>query len=641
MGKDSVGVNIMQELSKVLIVEDSKTQQIKLQLLLESAGFAVEIASDGREAIEYLQNNKNSLPDLVITDIVMPEMDGIELTSIIRDNFENVPVIILTSENNEETLVKVFQAGAVDYLIKPFSQTELTVRIKNTLELFHKNWETSQIFNSAPIGMRMISKDFVITRVNDTMCTILGIKREDMIGRKCHEFFCLNSAYKKNGSATDVCENGHCSLEGEIEYTRPDGTKVSGIVTQAPTYNKNGKLIGIVESFKDLTEWKKAETALQALQHQRSIGFLAGGIAHDFNNILTSIYGNLELAKLNIPEDAPGRKYIENSEKSLSRAKDLTQRLISFAHGDSFKKEIVDISPVVSEVLDFALSGSEIKHVLEIEDNLHKVEVDPNQIQRVLTNLFVNAIEASEANAVLRVYVNNRTVHENEFPDIPPGDYVELTVEDEGCGMNSDELSHVFTPYFSTKNAGRGFGLAICYSIINKHNGHIRVESELGKGTTFTILLPKVAELAEAEVKSEHLPEKKEATKPEELSVLLMDDEEMILEIMSEFLGVFGCSVTQSRDGEEALKYYMESMENGNPFDLVILDLTIPGGMGGKIVVKEILKINPDAKCIVSSGYSDDDIMSNFSKYGFTDAVPKPYTLDNVKSALDRVLKGE
>ena len=628
----------MQEPSKVLIVEDSQTQQIEIQSLLESTGFSVAVASNGREAMDYLQSNKQSLPDLVLVDIIMPEMDGIELTARIRDNFENLPVIILTVKDGEENLVKAFQAGAVDYLLKPFSQVELTVRIKNTLELFHKNWETYQIFNSAPVGMRMIDEDFTITRVNDTMCTILGIKREDMIGQKCHEFFCINSAYQKNSQATDALKKENCLLEGEALYYKPDGTEVVGMVTQVPIHNKNGKLIGVIESFKDVTKWKKAEIAMQALQNQRSIGFLAGGIAHDFNNILTAIYGNIELVKLNLPEDDKIRKYIENSEKSLSRAKELTHRLISFAHGDSLKKEIVDIAPIVSEGLSFALSGSKIKPELEIEDNLYKVEIDQNQIQRVLTNLFVNAIEASDECGTLNVCLKNRTVGENEFPDFEPGEYVELIVRDEGCGMSRDVLSHVFTPYFSTKHTGRGFGLAICYSVIDKHHGRISVESELGKGTAFTILLPKAMDSSEGDVKSENLSDE-EVLLPENVSVLIMDDEEMLLELMTDFLEISRCSVTKSYNGEEALKYYMESMENGKPFDLVILDLTIPGGIGGDIVVEEIMKINPDAKCIVSSGYSENDIMSNFSEYGFKDAIPKPYTLEDVQSVLSKVMK--
>ena len=632
-------VIIVQDLSTVLIVEDSQTQQVKLQLLLESAGFSVAIASTGREAMDYLRNNKQSLPDLVLADIVMPEMDGIELTANIRDNFENLPVIILTIKDDEENLLKAFQAGAVDYLIKPFSQTELTVRIRNTLELFHKNWETYQIFNSAPIGMRMIDENFIITRVNDTMCDILGFKREDMIGRKCYDTFCVNSTCRKNGKSTDVLKKGDCSLEGEVEYCKPDGTDVSGIVTQAPIYNKNGALAGTVESFQDVTNWKKAEMALYALQNLRSIGFLAGGIAHDFNNILTAVYGNMELAKLKLTQDNEIRNYIENSEKSLSRAKDLTHRLISFAHGDSLQKEIVDIAPIVSEVLSFALSGSKIKQVLEIEDGPHRVEVDKNQIQRVLTNVFVNAIEASEAHATLKVCVRNRTVGEGEFPDFESGEYVELIVEDEGCGMSGEERAHVFTPYFSTKHPGRGFGLAICYSVIDKHHGRISVASERGKGTTFTILLPRAVEVASSEVKRESLSNTGKLPIPESASVLIMDDEEMLLDLMADFLKISNCRVKRSHHGEEALKCYMESLESGNPFDLVILDLTIPGGMGGDIVIKEILKINPKAKCIVSSGYSENDIMSNFEKYGFRDAIPKPYTLANVQSALARVLK--
>jgi len=629
----------MNKQSHILIVEDSLTQQTKLQLMLESENFVVSVASNGMEALNSLENNSLSLPDLVLADIVMPEMDGIELTAKINNNYEDIPVIILTAKDDEENLIKAFGVGVVDYLIKPFSQTALMMRIQNTLNLFRKNRETYQIFNTAPIGMRLIDKNFKILRINDTMCKILGLKREEMIGKKCYEYFCINCEYQKDHELTDIFKEGNSPVfETELEYTRPNGEVIVGLVTQTPFRDHNGVLVGMIESFRDVTQWKRAEVELQTMQNIRSVGFLAGGIAHDFNNILTGIYGNIELAKLKLSEDDESREYIEKAEKSLSRAKGLTQRLISFAHGNSLAKEILDMHVMVSEVLSFALAGSKIRPFIHADDNLYHVEVDHTQIQRVLTNLTVNAVEASDESGNLNVYLKNRIIVENELPDLNAGEYLELIFKDEGCGMSRDLLSQVFTPYFSTKHVGRGFGLAICYSIIDKHKGRISVESELGKGTAFNILLPAAINNEGDNLKQQKVLDDKEMPKLENLSVLVMDDEEMLLDLMTEFLKLSHSSVQKSFNGEEAIELYQKSIKNGKPYDLVILDLTIPGGMGGEVVVKKLLEINPDVKCIVSSGYSDNDIISNFVEYGFKEVISKPYTLENVQSTISKVV---
>jgi CheY-like chemotaxis protein len=372
------------------------------------------------------------------------------------------------------------------------------------------------------------------------------------------------------------------------------------------------------------------------MQKLKSIGTLAGGIAHDFNNTLTGLFGNISLAKCTLSKDHPGFKFLEKAEQSMNRATRLTSQLLTFAKGGEPIKEDVSLAELVEEVARFDLSGSNVMPVFEQDEDLWIAKVDYGQIQQVISNLTTNANQAMPDGGRLYITLENANIQENAVSGLNQKRYIKVTVRDEGTGIDQKHLDRIFDPYFSTKQTGSGLGLATVYSIINKHGGHISVDSEFGKGTTFTLYLP-VSE-------SQQLPETKQpatelSTIERTARILVMDDDELIHQLVTEMLKQRGFSVETVADGKQAIERYKQSQDIGEPFDVVIMDLTIPGGIGGKEAIKDILEINPEAKVIVSSGYANDPVMANYTEYGFKGIVEKPYTMSQLWDVLSRVLK--
>ena len=395
---------------------------------------------------------------------------------------------------------------------------------------------------------------------------------------------------------------------------------------------------GILINYRDVTNQKKTEEELQKIDKLKSVGTLAGGIAHDFNNVLSGIYGNISLAKLKLSQNKSGIEFIEKAEQSMERAVHLTRQLLTFSKGGSPVKEDISINKLITEIVTFDLSGSNVKPIFEQTDNLWHAEVDKGQIEQVFSNLTINANQATPNGGHLYITMENITIAENNIVNLKKGKYIKIIFQDEGIGISKENLTKIFDPYFTTKQAGSGLGLATTYSIIKKHNGHIDISSKLGTGTTFTIYLPAT------KIQNN---ENKIATKTasaitnKSAKILVMDDEEIICTIVSEMAETIGFPTETTLNGEEAIKKYQKSLDNKTPFDLIIMDLTIPGGMGGKEAVKHILKINPKAKVIVTSGYSGDPIMANYKDYGFKGIITKPYTIDKLKNTLLKVLKAD
>ncbi|MCD6388021.1 MAG: cache domain-containing protein [Desulfobulbaceae bacterium] len=401
------------------------------------------------------------------------------------------------------------------------------------------------------------------------------------------------------------------------------------------TRDEQGKPVRFAGTHQDITQRKRAEEELQKMDKLKSVGTLAGGIAHDFNNILMSLFGNISIAKLELSKDHPAFKFLSEAEKSMNRATRLTNQLLTFAKGGKPIKKDIPLDELVEGTVRFDLSGSNVKPVFETSANLWLAEVDKGQMQQVFSNLTINANQAMPDGGHLYITMENEDLSDKSLLDLKPGKYIKVTVRDEGTGIDKKHLERIFDPYFTTKQAGSGLGLATTYSIVNRHGGHISVESALGKGTVFTLHLP----ASEAR----RLPEAREpAAKPfspaQRAKGLVMDDEEMIRDIASQMLKKNGYKVQTAEGGKQAIEMYSQALDSGEPFDAVILDLTIPGGMGGEAAIKEILVLDPKAKCIVSSGYADDRIMSNYTEYGFKDIVSKPYAISQLQEVLSRVL---
>jgi len=387
--------------------------------------------------------------------------------------------------------------------------------------------------------------------------------------------------------------------------------------------------------WRDISRRKKAENEVLNMQKLRSLGTLAGGIAHDFNNILMGVFGNMSLAKLELDEKHPAFELLDEAGKSVNRGTSLTRQLLTFAKGGAPVKQSFKIKNMIKDITLFTLSGSNVKPVLKGTENLWDVEADKGQIQQVISNLIINANQAMPDGGTLYITLENIEVSGYIVPNLKKGKYIKITLEDKGIGIAPQHLNHIFDPYFTTKKAGNGLGLATAYSIINKHNGHIGVISKLGKGATFTIYLPasevKVPQKTEKSVTKIPISEKK-------AKILVMDDDENIIKITEKMLTNSGFSVDTATDGEKTIQKYKKAMKGKNPFDVVLMDLIIPGGMGGKEAIQKLLEIAPEAKVIVFSGYSSDPIMANYQQYGFKGKIEKPFQMEELKKELSRVM---
>ena len=433
-------------------------------------------------------------------------------------------------------------------------------------------------------------------------------------------------AVLKTGDVTPLAQTARLTARDEVERFVA--------ATGAPIRDRQGAIVGTVLVFRDISEQQAMEQELTKTRNLESIGLLAGGIAHDFNNILTALLGNIALAKMYAEEDQRIVEVLGEAEKAFWRARDLTQQLLTFAKGGAPIKKEASLTDVVADTVSFALRGSNVSYELGIADDLWAANFDPGQISQVVNNIVINAKQAMADGGSVRIAARNLRLHKPSAIPLPEGPYLELTIADSGVGIPEKYLARIFDPYFSTKQEGSGLGLATAYSIIKKHEGHIDVKSKLGAGTTFTIYLPALA----------HIQSLAADTEQDVVfgrgRLLLMDDEEQIRRTAAALLGRLGYEVVLAADGDTALALYREAAAK-TPFDAVILDLTVPGAMGGKECLEALRAIDPSVKAIVSSGYSTDPVMAAYRKHGFAGVVAKPYQLAELSRVVRDVVGGD
>ncbi len=395
-----------------------------------------------------------------------------------------------------------------------------------------------------------------------------------------------------------------------------------------------GKTVRTYGVNQDITEWKKLEEESLKVQKLESLGVLAGGIAHDFNNTLTTIMGNIALARDQASAGDDFFDLLQEAELGATRAQGLTRQLLTFARGGVPIKETASLKDILQESSLFMLRGSKSRCEFSIKDDLWLAEVDTGQISQVIQNVVINANQAMPEGGLIRVAAENSIIPDGQALPIRPGRYIRISITDQGTGIAGKHLSKIFDPYFTTRQRGSGLGLATSFSIIKKHGGHITVESRPEGGTTFHIYLP---------TSDKAVPKKKESEEVIEIwgRILVMDDEAPLRKILGRMLANLGYEAKLAKDGAEAVRMVEEAGKSGEPFAAVILDLTVPGGMGGKETIRRLLEIDPGIKAIVSSGYSNDPVLANFQEYGFKGMIPKPFDLRLLGKVLHEVTQSD
>jgi len=398
--------------------------------------------------------------------------------------------------------------------------------------------------------------------------------------------------------------------------------------TIAPISDMVSNTIGYILVMRDITDRKNMEKEIVQRNKLDALGTLAGGIAHDFNNILTALTGNIGLAKLLCEEKGDAYKILFDAERASYRARGLTQQLLAFAQGGAPIKKVFSFDELIIDTVNFTMSGSTYSVNFDIQDDLWQIVADEGQIGQAINNLVLNAKNYMPKGGLLEVTAVNAII-ENGHPSLLSGEFVHVAIKDNGPGIPKQIINRIFDPFFTTRSSGSGLGLASAYSILKNHGGFITAGNCKPHGAIFDLYLPAQTEGVFHEKVNNEFSEARAG----EGKILLMDDEELILKTTGKILQHLSYDVVAVQNGEEAIEAY-----KNEKFDLVILDLTIQGGMGGKETLENLLELDPKVKAIASSGYSNDKVMSNFDEYGFVDVMEKPYTVDILSGVIQRVL---
>ncbi|OUS12453.1 hypothetical protein A9Q89_06095 [Gammaproteobacteria bacterium 53_120_T64] len=638
----------MQDLLKVMIVDDEEKIRNLLSYSLRKQALDVTSAGSGHDALELM--GQQSI-DILITDVRMPEMDGLDLARRVRKQYPDVQIIIISAHSDIDSALEALKVGAVDFLRKPLDPKVLLLAINSSAEKIRLQRELKEAYDSLEqekeflavtlrsIGDGVIASDLEgrVSMMNKVAAELTGWAADQALGQPLSKVFHII-----NEQTQEVCENPAAQalktgliigLANHTALIARDGTLRSIADSGAAIRDRDSKIIGSVLVFRDVTLANRIDDELAKTKKLDSIGVLAGGIAHDFNNILTGIMGNINISKGLIDPASRAYKFLDAAEKASERASKLTQQLLTFSKGGEPILELASIFEVIQESANFTLSGANISCRIDRDNDLWAASIDKGQISQVVQNIVLNARHAMPEGGTIRILCENVVLLEgsNVVPLLKSGDYIRIDIEDEGVGIAENQIDKIFDPYFTTKHEGSGLGMAVTHSIIHKHSGHISCQSSLGEGTKFTIYLPAVkTALLVADDNRETLEGSG--------TILVMDDETMIREVTQSMLEVGGYDVVHAVDGDQALAVYGEAMKCGQAIKLVIMDLTIPGGMGGRDTIKKLLDIDPQVCALVSSGYSNDPVIANYQDYGFKGFIIKPYLSSDLLRAVGKAI---
>ncbi|MBN2807995.1 MAG: PAS domain S-box protein [Deltaproteobacteria bacterium] len=532
----------------------------------------------------------------------------------------------------------------VSLTVIPFQQRKILFTVWRDITLFkklehHLRDEREQLLVTLrSIGDAVITTDLAgrVVLMNRVAEKLTGWRHSEASGRHISEILKLvngkSGAPALNPLARAITEGMILELADNTVLHSRSGQEFKIADSASPIRDEKSQIIGGVLVFRDISERERMQEEVLKLRKLESVGRLAGGIAHDFNNLLTGIMGNIEVAMMRLgAESKRSRENLNKALKASRRAADLTQKLLTFAKGGEPVKEAAAIAEIIKDSAEFSLTGSKIALSLALAADLWAAEVDAGQISQVIQNLVINAVHAMPDGGTILITAENVEIALSQTSglSLKPGPYVKILVRDQGLGIAEDLRDKIFDPFFTTKSEGSGLGLSVIHSIVNKHQGCVRVASEPGVFTEFTVFLPALGIASEKIVQK--FSREPDAVKP--ARILVMDDEEIVREIISELLQAYGYEVVTVSDGQQVLAAY-----SAQPFDLVIMDLTVPGGMGGLETLALLQEIDPKVKAVVSSGYANDPVVADYGRYGFCGFLHKPYIIEDLLQLLKRNL---
>ncbi len=639
----------------ILIVEDEYLIAEVIKTRLESSGYLVPaIVSSGSEAVKKAMN---LAPDLILMDIVLKgDMDGVQAAERIRSH-QDVPIIFITAHTDEETLRRAKVTGPFGYLTKPINDRQLIINIEIALYRHRYERERTELIRrlEKEISERRSAEERL--RESEELYRVLVNSSPDVIlrfDRECRHVFAnsivekysplpadgmLGRTHKELGFPDDMCDFWEKSIRSVFDTGEPleqqfelemEGNTIVFDWRLLPEFGADGGVNSVMSVSRDITELRRIEDERNRADRLESIGTLAGGIAHDYNNLLAAILGNIALVKMNTEEGSEDHMSLDEAEQAAFRARDLTRQFLTFSKGGAPVRTPMRVDSLVRDAVSVSLKETNVSVEFDVDDGLMMAEIDGGQIAQAVSAVVRNAVEAMPGGGRITVRMKNAST--GDLPSVPlaPGPYVVVSITDTGPGIDPKVLPGIFDPYCSTKKGAAGLGLTTAYSIAARHGGVITAESEPDSGCTIHIHLPA-------------LPsgdEKAAGDRPVTTfdrpfgDILVMDDEAAVRRVVARMLESFGCSVATAADGGEAVSRYRERFDAGNPFDAVIMDLTVPGGMGGSEAVRRIREFDPGVCAIVATGYSNDPVVGQYKTYGFSGYILKPFRPDDLKKLI-------
>jgi len=560
--------------------------------------------------------------------IVMEKLESIRYleSGFIRGDFAYYDVYKAPFRDEEDRLIGIIGCGRNVSREKQIEQE----RQKAEIALSEEKELLAVTLKSIGEGVISTDRDGRVVMINSEAEKLTGWERDEIIGKRVEEVYKIVKPKSQESvvNPVDIVLKKEKTVveEHDLVLISKSGKEILISQTGSPIYSQEGEIIGVVIIFSDITQKQLFEQELLKIQKLETVGILASGIAHDFNNILTTVLGNISLVTINLDESNEHiLNRLQTAEKACFRARDLIKQLLTFAKGKELIKNTIRLNRIIEDSVHFAVKGSNIQYLFNIAQDLKPVEVDESQICQVLNNLIINAKQAMPDSGVIIVDAHNVFITENSGLPLKDGEYVKIQVKDTGKGIEQEELGRIFDLFYTTKEKGTGLGLPISFKIVQRHGGSLIVDSEVGKGSTFTVYLP----VSERDLSGDSGTEEETKLKVEG-SVIVMDDDFEIRSILRNMLESIGFYVICTRDGEETLKVLKELRSEKKKIAFVVLDLIVNRGMGGKEVIAKIREITPEIKAILSSGYSNDPILAEYRDHGFDTVIEKPYTIINL-----------